>query len=138
MAVHGYQGVLAKGTGYWHANPDLTRVVPLPMTHQGYPIPLHFSNVYECHLILKYINNNGTDPLTSENPEESDLLTIKAGVSLESHVLNALTPFYPIPDPKAAPPCPPAASSIPIPLQNPSKRMGHADPGELCSQTAIQ
>ncbi|KAL4068314.1 WD40-repeat-containing domain protein [Scleroderma yunnanense] len=55
-------------------------------------------HVYERRLILKYINDNGTDPLTGEKLEESDLLTIKA-------------------DPKAAPPRPPTASSIPILLQ---------------------
>ena len=35
-------------------------------------------HVYERRLILKYINDNGTDPLTGEKLEESDLLTIKA------------------------------------------------------------
>jgi len=74
-------------------------------------------HVYERCLILKYIHDNGTDPLTGEKLEESDLLTIKAGGSLESHVLNALTPFYSVPDPKAAPPQPPAAPSIPVLLQ---------------------
>jgi pre-mRNA-processing factor 19 len=34
--------------------------------------------VYERRLILKYINDNGTDPLTGEKLEESDLLTVKA------------------------------------------------------------
>ena len=35
-------------------------------------------HVYERRLILKYINDNGTDPLTGEKLEESDLLSIKA------------------------------------------------------------
>lgn len=35
-------------------------------------------NVYERRLILKYITDNGTDPLTGEKLEESDLITIKA------------------------------------------------------------
>ncbi|KAF9243833.1 nuclear matrix protein NMP200 [Melanogaster broomeanus] len=51
-------------------------------------------HVYERRLILKYINDNGTDPLTGEKLEESDLLTVKAS-------------------PKAAPPRPPTATSIP-------------------------
>ncbi|KAH7927406.1 nuclear matrix protein NMP200 [Leucogyrophana mollusca] len=51
-------------------------------------------HVYERRLITKYINDNGTDPLTGEKLEESDLLTIKA-------------------NPKSAPPRPPTASSIP-------------------------
>ncbi|KAH0838556.1 nuclear matrix protein NMP200 [Lanmaoa asiatica] len=51
-------------------------------------------HVYERRLILKYINDNGTDPLTGEKLEESDLLSVKA-------------------NPKAAPPRPPTATSIP-------------------------
>lgn len=35
-------------------------------------------HIYERRLILKYINDNGTDPLTGEKLEESDLLTVKA------------------------------------------------------------
>ncbi|KAF8559372.1 nuclear matrix protein NMP200 [Imleria badia] len=51
-------------------------------------------HVYERRLILKYINDNGTDPLTGEKLDESDLLSVKA-------------------NPKAAPPRPPTATSIP-------------------------
>ncbi|KAG8220065.1 nuclear matrix protein NMP200 [Butyriboletus roseoflavus] len=51
-------------------------------------------HVYERRLILKYIIDNGTDPLTGEKLEESDLLSVKA-------------------NPKAAPPRPPTATSIP-------------------------
>jgi len=36
------------------------------------------NNVYERRLILKYINENGTDPITGEKLEESDLVAIKA------------------------------------------------------------
>ena len=35
-------------------------------------------HVYERRLITKYIAENGTDPLTGEKLEESDLLTVKA------------------------------------------------------------
>lgn len=38
-------------------------------------------HVYERRLILKYITENGTDPLTGEKLDESDLLTIKASTS---------------------------------------------------------
>ena len=38
-------------------------------------------HVYERRLILKYINENGTDPLTGEKLEEGDLITIKASAS---------------------------------------------------------
>ncbi|GBE78431.1 WD40 repeat-like protein [Sparassis latifolia] len=51
-------------------------------------------HVYERRLILKYITENGTDPITGEKLEESDLITVKA-------------------NPKAAPPRPPTATSIP-------------------------
>ena len=34
--------------------------------------------VYEKRLILKYINENGTDPVTGDKLEESDLIAIKA------------------------------------------------------------
>lgn len=34
--------------------------------------------VYERRLILKYITENGTDPVTGEKLEEADLITIKA------------------------------------------------------------
>jgi hypothetical protein len=34
--------------------------------------------VYERRLIVKYINENGTDPITGEKLEESDLIAIKA------------------------------------------------------------
>ena len=36
------------------------------------------NNVYERRLILKYITDNGTDPITGEKLDESDLITIKA------------------------------------------------------------
>jgi hypothetical protein len=34
--------------------------------------------VYERRLIVKYINENGTDPVTGDKLEESDLIEIKA------------------------------------------------------------
>ena len=34
--------------------------------------------VYERRLIVKYINENGTDPVTGDKLEESDLIAIKA------------------------------------------------------------
>ncbi|KAI0762725.1 nuclear matrix protein NMP200 [Fomes fomentarius] len=55
-------------------------------------------HVYERRLILKYINENGTDPITGDKLEEADLVTVKA-------------------NPKSAPPRPPNASSIPALLQ---------------------
>ncbi|KAI0639066.1 nuclear matrix protein NMP200 [Trametes polyzona] len=55
-------------------------------------------HVYERRLILKYINENGTDPITGDKLEEADLVSVKA-------------------NPKAAPPRPPSATSIPALLQ---------------------
>ncbi|KAI0793279.1 nuclear matrix protein NMP200 [Abortiporus biennis] len=56
-------------------------------------------HVYERRLITKYITENGTDPLTGEQLEESDLISIKAS-------------------PKTAAPRPPSATSIPALLQS--------------------
>ncbi|RPD58365.1 WD40 repeat-like protein [Lentinus tigrinus ALCF2SS1-6] len=55
-------------------------------------------HVYERRLILKYITENGTDPITGDKLEEADLVSVKA-------------------NPKTAPPRPPSASSIPALLQ---------------------
>lgn len=35
-------------------------------------------HVYERRLITKYITDNGTDPITGEKLDESDLVTVKA------------------------------------------------------------
>ena len=40
-------------------------------------------HVYERRLILKYITENGTDPITGDKLEESDLITIKASMCSE-------------------------------------------------------
>ncbi|KIJ68708.1 hypothetical protein HYDPIDRAFT_81838 [Hydnomerulius pinastri MD-312] len=58
------------------------------------PVFSKSGHLYERRLILKYISENGTDPLTGEKLEESDLVTVKG-------------------NPKAAPPKPPTATSIP-------------------------
>ncbi|KAF9023392.1 Prp19-domain-containing protein [Hymenopellis radicata] len=50
--------------------------------------------VYERRLIVKYINENGTDPITGDKLEEADLITIKAS-------------------PSTAAPRPPSQTSIP-------------------------
>ncbi|KAI0706063.1 WD40-repeat-containing domain protein [Cytidiella melzeri] len=63
------------------------------------PVVSHKSgHVYERRLILKYITENGTDPITGDKLEESDLIAVKAS-------------------PKTAAPRPPSASSIPALLQ---------------------
>ncbi|KAH7915146.1 nuclear matrix protein NMP200 [Hygrophoropsis aurantiaca] len=51
-------------------------------------------HLYERRLITKYISENGTEPLTGEKLEESDLVSLNA-------------------NPKSAPPRPPTATSIP-------------------------
>ncbi|KIK70432.1 hypothetical protein GYMLUDRAFT_65663 [Collybiopsis luxurians FD-317 M1] len=52
------------------------------------------NKVYERRLIVKYINENGTDPITGDKLEESDLIEIKAS-------------------PETVPPRPPTQTSIP-------------------------
>ena len=39
-------------------------------------------HIYERRLITKYITDNGTDPITGEKLEESDLVSVKASESL--------------------------------------------------------
>jgi pre-mRNA-processing factor 19 len=48
-------------------------------------------HVYERRLILKYISENGTDPITGEKLEESDLVSIKASKLSTTTHLSALT-----------------------------------------------
>ena len=40
--------------------------------------------VYERRLILKYITENGTDPITGDKLEEADLISIKASAYIQS------------------------------------------------------
>ena len=50
-------------------------------------------HVYERRLILKYIQENGTDPVTGEKLEEGDLVSVKASMlffcRIVLHFLNA-------------------------------------------------
>lgn len=72
--------------------------------------------VYERRLIVKYINENGTDPITGDKLEESDLITVKASTcaALVCYSFNHSTGTS---DPKSAAPRPPAATSVPALLQ---------------------
>jgi pre-mRNA-processing factor 19 len=47
--------------------------------------------IYERRLILKYIKENGTDPITGDKLEESDLISIEASRS-NSVVLLSMYP----------------------------------------------
>ena len=75
-------------------------------------------HVYERRLILKYITENGTDPITGDKLEEADLVTVKPSAyymffgTVQCYLQTLLRT-----DPKAAPPRPPNASSIPALLQ---------------------
>lgn len=72
--------------------------------------------VYERRLIVKYINENGTDPITGDKLEESDLITVKASAYTRSS--HSVSYFLSRPsDPKSAAPRPPTATSIPGLLQ---------------------
>ncbi|XP_006454710.1 hypothetical protein AGABI2DRAFT_215127 [Agaricus bisporus var. bisporus H97] len=57
-------------------------------------VSLKSGHVYERRLITKYITENGSDPITGDKLEESDLIELKAS-------------------PKTAPPRPPTQSSVP-------------------------
>lgn len=46
--------------------------------------------VYERRLILKYITENGTDPVTGEKLEESDLITVKASTFMFASCCHSL------------------------------------------------
>jgi pre-mRNA-processing factor 19 len=48
-------------------------------------------HVYERRLILKYITDNGTDPVTGEKLEESDLVAVKASTFLRNSSLRPRT-----------------------------------------------
>jgi pre-mRNA-processing factor 19 len=60
------------------------------------------SHVYERRLILKYLVENGTDPITGEKFEESDLIPIKTSESscnpyfldLRSLAFSESDPFF--------------------------------------------
>lgn len=67
--------------------------------------------VYERRLIVKYINENGTDPITGDKLEEADLITIKACRSIYPYCT-----YYTdnnAPAPSTAAPRPPSQTSIP-------------------------
>jgi pre-mRNA-processing factor 19 len=51
--------------------------------------------VYERRLIVKYINENGTDPITGEKLEESDLIAIKACMSFSSAFSQSFFHYFP-------------------------------------------
>ncbi len=47
-------------------------------------------HVYERRLVLKYMTENGTDPVTGEKLEESDLVSVKASTCPSSRNLAML------------------------------------------------
>lgn len=71
-------------------------------------------HIYEKRLIVKYINENGTDPTTGEKLEESDLIAVKACKPFHIHLcislLSVITLFT---APNTAAPRPPTHTSIP-------------------------
>lgn len=50
-------------------------------------------HVYERRLILKYITENGTDPITGEKLEEGDLITVKASTCCRLMLLSYASIF---------------------------------------------
>lgn len=72
--------------------------------------------VYEKRLILKYINENGTDPISGDKLEESDLIVIKA--SMYYLLLMGDMELTELLGPETAAPRPPTHTSIPAMLQS--------------------
>ena len=70
-------------------------------------------HIYERRLITKYITDNGTDPLTGEKLEESDLISVKASMFCFQVAFSVAITYLALSDPKTAPPRPPTHSSIP-------------------------
>lgn len=93
-------------------------------------------HVYERRLILKYINDNGTDPLTGEKLDESDLLSVKASPSLPPRPPPSLR--SPSPRPKGCTPETTHRDRHPHTPPHPSKRMGRARVGNVCAETTVQ
>ena len=76
------------------------------------PVVSKSGNVYERRLIVKYITENGTDPVTGEKLEESDLVAVKACTSLHpKHVCKILRQS--VAAPASAAPRPPTHTSVP-------------------------
>jgi hypothetical protein len=61
--------------------------------------------------VQKYITENGTDPVTGEKLEESDLVSVKASTYVVLLVMRSCSSFFE--GPGAAVPRPPTHSSIP-------------------------
>ena len=75
-------------------------------------------HVYERRLVQKYITENGTDPVTGEKLEESDLVSVKASayfypVTGYAALFRERIPPPLVIGPGAAVPRPPTHSSIP-------------------------
>jgi hypothetical protein len=50
-------------------------------------------HVYERRLVQKYITENGTDPVTGEKLEESDLVSVKASTYVPLLVMRPCSSF---------------------------------------------
>jgi hypothetical protein len=50
-------------------------------------------HVYERRLVQKYITENGTDPVTGEKLEESDLVSVKASTYIPLLVMRPCSTF---------------------------------------------
>lgn len=59
-------------------------------------------HVYERRLILKYITENGTDPITGDKLEEGDLISVKAS-ALCSYCVDCKRVYMHVSRPKSGP-----------------------------------
>ena len=57
-----------------------TILAPIPIVASMIGTQMKSGHVYERRLILKYIQENGTDPITGEKLEEGDLVSVKASM----------------------------------------------------------
>lgn len=73
--------------------------------------------LFEKRLIVKYINENGTDPTTGEKLEEADLIDVKACKSSGTLSLVVFPTAIIFAAPNSAAPRPPTHTSIPALLQ---------------------
>ena len=69
-------------------------------------------HVYERRLVQKYITENGTDPVTGEKLEESDLVSVKASAySLAPSCVEMLSLAH-FPPPRSQCGCPQTTDSL--------------------------
>src|SRR5712691_7411916 len=94
-------------------------------------------HVYERRLVQKYITENGTDPVTGEKLEESDLVSVKASTYLPFYQLCSMfkaSIFPPYDRSRCSCPATPDSLIHTRVVNRPAKRMGRACPRNIYPQ----